>query len=145
MKRDFVALYHGDYDDVRHYSLATFNREMHRANISVKNIERRNIQCNDFDGLHFLDRVAHIDVGNLIFGDEMSSDPKSFEKKKGWVPRGDECRRYQINIGTRTFSTVAMIGMLGFISWQIFEGASSYPFHHFLLTIFNFLFYYLLL
>ena len=145
MKRDFIALYHGDYDDVRHYSLSTFNREMHRANLSVKNIERRNIQCNDFDGLHFLDRVAHIDVGNLIFGDEMSSDPKSFEKKKGWAPRGDECRRYQINIGTRTFSTVAMVGMLGFISWQIFEGTSSYPFNHFLLTIFNFLFYYLLL
>ena len=134
MKREFIALYHGDYDDVvHHYSLSTFNREMHRANLSVKNIERRNIQCNDFDGLQFLDRVAHIDVGNLIFGDEMSSDPKSFEKKKGWAPRGEECRRYQINIGTRTFSTVAMVGMLGFISWQIFEGTSSYPFNHFLL------------
>ena len=44
-------------------------------------IERRNIQCNDFDGLRFLDRVAHIDVADLIFGDEMSSDPKSFQKK----------------------------------------------------------------
>jgi hypothetical protein len=41
-------------------------------------IERRNIQCNDFDGLRFLDRV---DVADLIFGDEMSSDPKSFQKK----------------------------------------------------------------
>jgi hypothetical protein len=28
-----------------------------------------------------LDRVAHIDVADLIFGDEMSSDPKSFQKK----------------------------------------------------------------
>ena len=96
---------------------------MHRANLSVKNIERRNIQCNDFDGLRFLDRVAHIDVADLIFGDEMSSDPKSFQKKKGWAPVGEECRRYQINIGTRTFSTVAMVGMLGFIAWEIFEGS----------------------
>ena len=123
MKRDFIALYHGNVGE-NPYSLSTFNREMHRANLSVKIIERRNIQCNDFDGLRFLDRVAHIDVADLIFGDEMSSDPKSFQKKKGWAPIGEECRRYQINIGTRTFSTVAMVGMLGFIAWEIFEGNS---------------------
>ena len=39
MKRDFIALYHGDYDNVNHYSLSTFNREMHRPIFSVKNIE----------------------------------------------------------------------------------------------------------
>ena len=34
-----------------------------------------------------------------------------------------EYRRYQINIGTRTFSTVAVFNILGFVSWQIFEGS----------------------
>jgi hypothetical protein len=63
-----------------------------------------------------LDRVAHIDVADLIFGDEMSS---KFSEE---APVGGECRKYQINIGTRTFSTVAMVGMLGFIAWEIFEG-----------------------
>jgi len=31
MKRDFIALYNGDYDNVNHYFLSTFNRAMHRA------------------------------------------------------------------------------------------------------------------
>ena len=40
----------------------------------------------------------------------------------GWSPVGEECRRYQINIGTRTFSTVAIVCALGFVTWQIYEG-----------------------
>jgi hypothetical protein len=47
----------------------------------------------------------------------------SFQKNTGWAPIGEEYRRSQINIGTRTFSTVAVFNILGFVSWQIFEGS----------------------
>ena len=50
----------------------------------------------------------------------------SFQKKTGWAPIGEEYRRYQINIGTRTFSTVAVFNILGFVSWHIFEGYLHY-------------------
>ena len=43
--------------------------------------------------------------------------------KEDWL--GYSCR-YQINIGTRTFSTVAVVNILGFVSWQIFEGYLHY-------------------
>ena len=52
----------------------------------------------------------------------MSSDPNSFHKMLGWSPIGEECRGYLINIGTRTFSSIAIVCALGFVSWQIYEG-----------------------
>ncbi len=113
MKRDFIEFYHGNIEE-HPYSMTTFKREFLKARLSFKVIERRNILCDDAEGLRFLDRIAHIDPLDLNFGDEMSSDPKSFHKKMGWSPVGDECRRYQLNIGTRTFSTVAVVCALGF-------------------------------
>ena len=49
----------------------------------------------------------------------------------GWSPVGEECRRYQLNIGSRTFSsTVAVVCALGFVSWQIVEVTVAYcPFY----------------
>ena len=121
MKRDFIHYFHGNNIE-QPYSLSTFQRAMHKAELSIKTVERRNILCNDEEGLNFLDRIAHINLIFLLFGDEMSSDPKSFHKKLGWSPVGEECKRYQVVIGSRTFSSAATVCSIGFTAWQIFEG-----------------------
>ena len=46
MHRDFVAMFHGVID-AHPYSMEYFCREMHKARLSLKVIERRNILCND--------------------------------------------------------------------------------------------------
>ncbi len=43
-------------------------------------------------------------------------------RTSGRAPVGEECRRYQINIDNRKFSTVAIVCALGFVTWQIYEG-----------------------
>ena len=42
MKRDFVEFFHGDVAE-HPYSKVTFQRELHKVHLSIKQIERRNI------------------------------------------------------------------------------------------------------
>ena len=62
----------------------------------------------------------------MVFRAQFFLNSLSFQKKTGWATIGEECKRYQINIGTRTFSTVAAVNILGFVSWQIFESYLHY-------------------
>jgi len=131
LKQTFILNYHGD--EVIPYSHSTFKRAMQKANLSFKRIQRRHLLCDDNLGLEFLERIAHIDVLDLIDIDETSSNPESFYQKNGWAPVGDECLHTQIVIGTRTFSTIAAVTPLGYICWEIFEGAITQEhFNHFL-------------
>lgn len=120
MKNDFFRLYHGEVEAT--YSLSTFNNTLHRARLSLKHIERRHINCSDYLGLQYLERICHIDPYLLIDIDEMSSSPESFHRRLGWAPVGEECKVRQITIGTRSFSTISAVTPLGFLCWDIFEG-----------------------
>ena len=137
MKLDFVQLYHGlllpQQQQQQPYSKATFLRTLHRQKFSIKKIERRHMLCNYFHGLQYYDMISHLNVFDLVDIDEMSSSPETFYRKNGWSPIGDDCRRTQIVIGTRTYSTIAAVTPFGFLCWQIFEGTITHQhFMHFL-------------
>ena len=121
MKQNFIHNYHDEEDNMP-YSQTTFKRAIKRGNLSYKCIQRRHLLCDDNLGLEFLERIAHIDVFNLIDIDETASNSESCYQSKGWAPVGNECLRTQIVIGTRTFSTIAAVTPLGYICWEIFEG-----------------------
>lgn len=132
MCQDFITMFYAD-QEAPHLSVSTFLRTLHRGHLSRKIMTRRHFLCDDAEIEEFFDRIAHESVLSFVDIDETASSPDTFRKKYGWSPEGEECRKTQIVIGSRSFSTIAAISPYGVIAWEIFEGTiSQEEFVHFL-------------
>ena len=131
LAREFAIEY---YDNIAsHPSYRSVIRYFHKENYVRKVIERRHILQDPVKRLEFMERIAHVDPFDSINLDESASSPDQFLQKYGWAPKGEDCIRMQIVIGTRHFSVIAAYTVIGFLCWDIFEGLySAKEFCHFL-------------
>jgi transposase len=102
-------------------SMSTVSRVLMTAAISRKVVEHRHILRDDDAGLDYLYRIAHINPWNFVDVDETSNDAKSFMEKYGYELIGRPCIVHQINLGGKTYCTIAAVTPNGFLCWQIFD------------------------
>ena len=119
--RDYHYLMTGEERPPDHlpFSENTACRIQHRAGITGKVPEYRNINRDEIERLAYMEHMAYIDPEMLVDVDETSQAPASFTNRYGRSKRGEPCIRDQIVIGTRSFSTVAALTPLGFIAHSI--------------------------
>jgi transposase len=103
-------------------SLSTVYRAVTEVN-SHKKVAWANIQKDPLAQQAFLDNIAHVPASCIIDIDGMVQTPDDFYERYGWSPPGEECKRMQIHIGSRTFAVHAAYTELGSIAWDIFEGS----------------------
>jgi transposase len=132
MRTDFINMYYED-QQCPHLSESTLLRTFHREKISRKVMSRKHYLCNDLDGAYFFERLSHINPINLIDIDETASSPESFLQKHGWSPEGEECKKVQFVIGSKSYSSIAALSPLGIIAWAIYDCTITHiEFNHFL-------------
>jgi hypothetical protein len=92
-----------------------------RSKNTHKKVAWKNIHKDPEEQLEFLHNISHVPACRIVDIDGMAQSPADFYQKYGWSPKGDECDRSQIQIGTRTFAVHAAFTELGFLTWLPFE------------------------
>ena len=111
----------------------TMLRVLHRHHLTRKLKETRHILCDAIEGVQFLQRISHLNPIYCVDIDETACSRDSFLEKYGWAPEGEDCVYQQIIINDRCFSVIAAVTPIGFLCWEIFEGAVGHEqFVHFL-------------
>ena len=72
-------------------SESTMLRVLHRHGFTRKVKETRHILCNPQEGVHFLQRISHLNPVHCIDIDETACSRDSFLEKYGWAPEGERC------------------------------------------------------
>ena len=58
----------------------------------------------------------------MIFIDECSHSPESFQRSLGRSERGQDCLIQQLVIGTKSFSLIIGVSIYGIVAWQLIDG-----------------------
>lgn len=129
MYQDYCRMFYPQFDNANFenmhpqiLSLSTFKRTIKRGKITRKVMERRNINQNPIQGLHFLEAIEHINPIYFVDCDETKQDRESRQLKYGFAPEGDVCTKDQIVINNAAYSTIAAVTPFGFMGWSIHEG-----------------------
>ena len=121
LTRKFNLLWFGA-STVNYVSLSTIRRHVtDRLRWSRKVLERRNVNIDPEMQLTFMEDMAVRDVNSFKDIDEMSISPSDFHKRYGYAPVGSDAIKTQIVIGTRSFSSIAMLGEAGIEAFDWIE------------------------
>jgi len=124
VRDSFVRLWFEDIHSVQAaLSPTSVCCELKREKWSYRILETRNMLQNTEEQLIYLERIRHVHPSRIIDIDGMSQSRKDFKAKYGWAPSDDEEKWMQITIHNRTFAVHAAYSELGFVAWEIFEGA----------------------
>ena len=80
-------------------SFSTLHRNLHRNHISVKNIERRNINRDEVECEEYLERVCNVHPDDIFDMDGTAFSQESFLTPKGRSTVGEPCILPQFYIG----------------------------------------------
>lgn len=103
-------------------NFTTIHRELRRAGVSRKKLQRIAQERNDVRRAEFIARMAQYSPEELGFIDEVSRDERTVSRHYGRSRKGCRSRKQPFVQGRRT-STVAVLTLEGFVSATSVEGS----------------------
>jgi len=121
--RQFNDTYYNARRDYTSISFSTVQRHFHdKLQWTIKKIDHRHMEQSEEEQLLYMQEIAPFDTNNLKDIDAMSMSPDQFKQYYGYAPKGDRAVRLQITLGTRSFSSICMMGVEAVEAVHIEEG-----------------------
>jgi len=113
-------------------SCATISRELAKAKITYKVIEKRATQIKEEDVARFQAEMMHLKphLEQLLFVDETSFDRRSMQRRRGWGPEGEKVVVEGDFLRSKRLSFVAFLGVEGVVDVDLTPG--TFTRHRFL-------------